>query len=360
MSGWRTTPLIEHYLYDAAGRVASLERHLKDAGLRQQLTDQVWDGEANSQVFSFDYQYNDEGNVTQMTYPDGEAHSFEYDGSLGRLASIGVGGEDFVSSLEYNRSGVVTRMDYANGTHQNWAFDNRKRISHIAVTSGNTTITDLNYTLNGVGDILKINDNEYRYDGFDRIVGATTLIPGETDVSKLVAASFGTQQGVDPIEVEGKSRAYNPAADLNQDGRVNGIDHAKASRIDPADIYDIESFSYDRNGNRKTLIQNGDKYEYRYGERNRLESIYVTEEGGTEGRLFARYWYDANGNTVKREVYPADSETQVLELEYDTMNRLVRSVLDDEVTTYSYDNAGNRPGEEEPRRRQRSTCGMGR
>ena len=340
--------LIEHYRYDAAGRVASLERHLKDAGLRKQLTDRVWAGEADDQVLSFEYQYNDGGKVTQMTYPDGAEHSFEYDSSLGLLASIGEGGEDFVSSLEYNRSGVVTRMDYANGTHQSWAFDNRKRISHIAVTSGNTTITDLSYTLNGVGDVLKINDNEYRYDGFDRIVGATTLIPGETDVSKLVAASFGTQQGVDPIEVEGKTRIYNPAADLNQDGRINGIDHAKASRIDPADIYDVESFSYDRNGNRKTLIQNGDKYEYHYGERNRLESIYVTEEGGTEGRLFTRYWYDANGNTVKREVYPAGSETQVLELEYDTMNRLVKSVLDGEATTYSYDNAGNRLVKETP------------
>ena len=90
------------------------------------------------------------------------------------------------------------------------------------------------------------------------------------------------------------------------------------------------------------MIQNGDKYEYHYGKRNRLESIYVTEESETEGRLFTRYWYDANGNTVKREVYPAGSETQVLDLEYDTMNRLVKSVLDGEATTYSYDNAGNR------------------
>ena len=340
--------MIEHYRYDAAGRVERLDRRLKDNALRQLLADRVWDGEADNQVFSFEYQYNDEGKVTQMTYPDGEAHSFEYDGSLGRLASIGEDGEDFVSSLEYNRSGVVTRMDYANGTHQSWAFDNRKRISHISVLSGGTTITDLNYTLNGVGDILKINDNEYRYDGFDRIVGAATLIPGKTDVSKLVAASFGTQQEVDPIEVEGKILTYNPAADLNQDGRINGIDHGQANFSDPEALYDVESFAYDKNGNRKRLVQNGTVYEYRYGERNRLESIYVTQGGEGERRLFARYWYDANGNTVKREVYPADSETQVLELEYDTMNRLVKSTLDGEVSTYSYDNAGNRLVKETP------------
>ena len=36
----------------------------------------------------------------------------------------------------------------------------------------------MNYILNGSGDILSINGNNYEYDGFNRIIGAKTLLPG--------------------------------------------------------------------------------------------------------------------------------------------------------------------------------------
>ena len=101
--------------------------------------------------------------------------------------------------LKYNKSGVVTRMVYKNTTSQEWEFDNRKRISHIKITGPSGGIEDLTYTLNGAGDILSINENEYTYDGFDRIVGASTLIPGITDQVKLVEKYFGTYNGGDPI-----------------------------------------------------------------------------------------------------------------------------------------------------------------
>lgn len=334
--------LIEHMVYDAAGRVTQLDRRLTDTSLRTTLADRVWAGLEADQVFTFSYAYNDAGMVTTMTYPDGAEHNFSYDAALGRLTRIQDGIVDVVSSLSYNRAGVVTEMSYANGTRQQWSFDNRKRIQHLSVQLGSETLVDLSYTINGVGNVLAINDNEYAYDGLDRIVSARTLIPGSVDVAKLVRASFGTQSGIDPITVSGELRTYDPAADLNGDGRINGADHAQASFTDPDALYDAEAFTYDRNGNRTTLVQNGDLYRYSYGERNRLMSITVQAEGESSERPFATYQYDQNGNTTRREIYPAAGGTQVLTLQYDTLNRLVRSTADGEVTTYRYDNAGNR------------------
>jgi len=333
--------LIEHYIYDYANRVITLERRLKDATLRQNIAN-VWGGDEASQVFEFTYTYNDAGMVTEMTYPDGSVHEFSYDAELARLEQIAEGEEagsvaPFVTGLSYNKSGVVTRMDYANATWQTWEFDNRKRIKGIDIMGPGGSIEELDYNLNASGDILSINDNEYSYDGFDRIIGAKTKLPENTDTLKLVEEYFGTYDGGDPID----GVSYNPIADLNSDGRVNGADHITASLTDEGDAYDIESFSYDKNGNRTKLTQNGDEYIYQYGERNRLEKIYVKKQGEFTQILFAEYNYDKNGNTIKRTIYH-EQTNDVISFEYDTMNRLLRTVEGAEWTEYLYDNAGNR------------------
>jgi RHS repeat-associated protein len=287
------------------------------------------------------YEYNDAGMATKMTYPDGNEHNFSYEAGLARLKTIQDGTEDFITKLDYNKSGVVKLMEYENDTWQTWDFDNRKRISHIDIIHTTGEIANLDYTINGSGDILSINDNEYTYDGFDRIVGAKTLIPGHTDILSLVRASFGTAESADPIEVEGEIRAYNALADTNSDGVIDGRDHAAACFIGEDEVYDIESFEYDKNGNRITLVQNGDEYRYTYGERNRLETIHRKKKGEIEESLYVEYEYDECGNTTKRTIYTDEGE-EVITFEYDTMNRLVKTTEGADVTTYHYDNAGNR------------------
>ncbi|MBN2533887.1 MAG: RHS repeat protein, partial [Spirochaetales bacterium] len=170
---------------------------------------------------------------------------------------------------------------------------------------------------------------------------AKTLIPGEVDLRSLVRASFGTAAGAGPIEVEGKIRTYNVEADINEDGCVDGIDHAEACFISEDEVYDIESFEYDKNGNRTKLIQNGDTYRYTYGDRNRLENIYRKKKGETVEELYVEYEYDDCGNTTKRTIYKNEGTEEIV-FEYDTMNRLVKTTEGTDVTEYYYDNAGNR------------------
>ncbi len=335
--------LIEYYEYDYANRVTKLSRRLKDQAIRTTVAS-VWGGEENTQAFSFGYEYNDAGMVKQMKYPDNINHDFTYDPVLGRLDSISENGSEFVNEFDYLPSGVVERMEYDNGTVQEWKFDNRKRISNIKVSSATETIEDLNYMINGSGDILAINDNEYTYDAFDRINYAKTLIPGGVDVSKLITASFGTTEFKEPIEVEGEIRSYNKKADLNLDGRINGADHAEASFLDPSLVYDIESFTYDKNGNRTTLVQNGDMYRYDYtgGIENRLMKVWKKKKGATVEKPFAEYTYDENGNTKNRKIYTDTGAIKEIAFTYDTMNRLVKTIEGAKVCEYFYDNAGNR------------------
>lgn len=342
--------LIEHYIYDYGNRAISLERVLKDTDIKNliasKLTTESWANNVSNQIFSFNYVYNDAGMVTSMIYPDGKVHEFGYDTVLGRLQTIKEDSVNFVTGMTYNNSGVVTRMEYANSTYQSWDFDNRKRINTIKIGNATDVLQDLTYTLNGSGDVVKINDNEYRYDGFNRVIGAKTLIPGMQDKTKLVLESFGTYKVEGPLDVDGVERFFNPDADMNEDERINGADLVLASYTNEADMYDNEEFRYDKNGNRTFLKQNGDQYYYTYGVRNRLEKIEVIYDDSQTKELFAEYEYDANGNTTKRTIYQKDGGIQVITFEYDTMNRLVKTVEDKagtlKTTEYFYDNAGNR------------------
>ncbi|MBB6478468.1 peptidoglycan DD-metalloendopeptidase family protein [Spirochaeta isovalerica] len=346
--------LIEQCEFDGAGRLASLNRRLKDILHRNSIAT-VYGGSVADQVFSFDYGYTASGLLRQMTYPDGSVHDFSYDQYLGYLSSIGEGSDEaaiapFVTDLKYNKSGVVTEMAYSNGTTQLWDFDNRKRIERIRIGMTDTPgryIEDLNYQIDGSGNIKAINDNKYGYDGFHRIATADTKLPEIPDARAIVEEHFGTYNGGDPVE----GRVYDAAADLypngTADGRVNGEDYLQAlidleGATAEGDLpFDRESFAYDRNGNRTKIVQNGDEYFYSYGERNRLEKIDVKREGELSRTLYAQYAYDENGNTTSRTIYGQDGIETVV-FEYDVLNRLIKTTRGSEYTEYTYDNAGNR------------------
>ena len=157
------------------------------------------------------------------------------------------------------------------------------------------------------------------------------------DEKKLVAKHFGTYNGGYPINGFG----YIVDADLNNDGRINGEDHTIASLFSDEAVYDIESFEYDKNGNRTKLVQNGDTYTYQYGDRNRLETVHVKKKDTSTAKLFLKYVYDANGNTIERIAYTDKGEVKTA-FEYDTLNRVVKTTEGGKSTEYLYDNAGNR------------------
>ncbi len=241
-------------------------------------------------------------------------------------------------------------MDYSNGTTQQWDFDNRKRISRIRIGLTATPedfIEDLNYTIDGNGNITQINENKYTYDGFHRISSAQTKLPEVPDFRKVVADHFGTYENGE--DVEGKT--YNGEADLfpilEKDGRINGEDYLQALiKLEEETAkgnlpFDYEDFSYDGNGNRKTLTQNGDEFIYTYGVRNQLDKIELQKEGTSSPVLYAEYTYDENGNTTKRTIH-GEKATEIVKFEYDVINRLLKTTRGTETSEYLYDNAGNR------------------
>jgi len=73
-----------------------------------------------------------------------------------------------------------------------------------------------------------------------------------------------------------------------------------------------------------------------------LKEVYRQKPEDTEKSLYIQYEYDKNGNTTKRTIHKTNTEKDIIAFEFDIMNRLVKTIENGKVTTYQYDNAGNR------------------
>ncbi|MDF7774286.1 RHS repeat-associated core domain-containing protein [Sphingomonas sp. AOB5] len=276
------------------------------------------------------YQWDRNGNRTQVTHPDGAYFTYDYD-DLGRLIAIKENGTTQIASIPY---------------------DNRNR--RASDTRGGVTTT-------------------YGYDAVSRLASLSNDLSG---TSADVTTTFG----------------YNPAGQINQRTRSNN-DYAFTANYAVERTYTVNglnqygtagpaSFCYDDNGN---LTSDGTRA-FRYDVENRLVAAHVATAGcpasytGAQiaaltwdplGRLFetsdgsagvARFLYDgdelvaeydSSGTILRRYVHGAGNDDPLIWYEgslYATRRSLqvdhqgsVVSVADASgalITAYAYDEHG--------------------
>jgi len=164
-------------------RVTKLDRRIKPEAVRKLLSDTVWAASADDQVFTFGYAYDDAGLATKMTYPTARSRVRVRSLALEARADLegaGAGNAEAFVRDSTIRRGNCGEMRYANGTVQTWISTTGRGKPDKSRNQDGNEIANLRYVVNGSGDILSINDNTYEYDGFDRLVGASTLLPGRT------------------------------------------------------------------------------------------------------------------------------------------------------------------------------------
>ncbi|MBN2443851.1 MAG: RHS repeat-associated core domain-containing protein [Spirochaetales bacterium] len=343
--------LEEVMTYDSRTRLTNVDRTILNPEIGADLSANVDWISSGDDALGFSFTYTPNNLVAAMTLPNGNITRYHYDESKLRLMGIDTdvvpAGQtlpethSIVTDLLYTKAGQVVRMDYGNNTRQNWEFDLRSRIKKTEVFSSGSSILNLDYTLDGEGNILKINDNKFEYDELDRVVKSDIMRLGHTDNRIKVKAAFGTSELVPELA----GRFYDSTVDFNADHRINGWDHIYACQ-EWVEQFDRESFMYDHNNNRRKLVRNGTGYIYHYGERNRLLKIEKENDQGLTSVL-VDYTYDANGNTIMKIEHNQEGSLTVFDYEYDIHNRLVKvfkgdGITRDEQARYIYDNAGMR------------------
>lgn len=266
-------------------------------------------------------QYDSMGRVIHKTYPDNSQIRYQYN-NRSLLESI----EGIIGDIDYHPSGKIAHIAYANRVKTDYTYDPRHRL--IQLKSHNTLsdkkLQDLRYSLDGVGNILAIEDkhsytkNEFesasqifQYDDLYRLKAAQgkgyssinyqydkigNMIDKRSPVTNL--------QTIDPLNNPGKMLYGGHSGSSGRSTKKKG-DQPGPHAITSSDSG--LSYDYDDNGN--MLRNNNDIYSW--DSKNRLISI-------TKPDLKTIYTYDFEGNRTSKIVSDNTGEkTQTLYISKD-------------------------------------------
>ncbi|MFT3874363.1 MAG: DUF6531 domain-containing protein [Nocardioides sp.] len=263
--------------------------------------------------FTTTYTYDDADRVTQIEDPLGRTVEYTYD-AAGRLTTS----ED--------RSGHVTETTYRN--------DNQPS----AVQGPDSSISPTTYTYDNSGNLKTLTDpsgrvETYTYDAANQLIGrdgpAGTFTYTRNANGDIASETRPGNQTV--------NYRYNPA------GQIRLIDY-------PTGTTDV-SFTYDANGNRKTMAQGSTTTNYTYDRFNELTQAKT-------GTATYSYTYDLDGRlasttapttTVTGYTYDDDGRlhqakrngTTQATYDYDPDGHLAQAALADGSTrAYTYDPGG--------------------
>jgi RHS repeat-associated protein len=270
----------ENYTYDTLGRISTLQRRIN-------VSPSV------IRSYTSSYQYNDGGQVKQITYPSGRLIQPSYD-SVGRLNSLA----SYLSSVSYDTIGRVSGMTLGNGVVESYGYDaQRMQMTSQTAVKGATTLMSLSYGFQASAGQMG--------------VGSTA---GNAGQLMTVTGSIGGQ-------TESAAYTYDLLGRLVTSNQTTNTVSAQ------------RRFEYDRWGNRTSV------YDATSGG-TQIQSVALEQSGGaptnritsvTQGST-VNYVYDAAGNVTNDG---AHSYT------YDAENRLV-SVDGGSTAVYGYNHANRR------------------
>jgi YD repeat-containing protein len=165
------------YAYGDLGQMADLTRTIR----RHSESNQP----VSYRSASFKYQSNYLGQLNAITYPDGEVLSYGYDdaGQVNSVYGTRYGQRfDYVNNITYDQFGQRSYIQYGNGVETTYNYDEQLRyLDSLQTASGSTTLQDLNYSFDKVGNITAITNvtagrnvsQEYSYDDLYQLTGAS-------------------------------------------------------------------------------------------------------------------------------------------------------------------------------------------
>ena len=284
--------------------------------------------------------YDSHNRLLEMIYPDEEKVTYSYNlgGLLEKVRGEKSYGYDYITKLGYDKFEQRSYLKYCNGAETFYTYDDRRRLSNLAVNSGNKTIMDNDYTFDAVSNVLSVANNAslpasgnaggrmshaYTYDGLYRLVSATGTYTGADSKS----ASYTLAMGYDNMHrIKSKSQhltqdnvqfngTLNVGYDLSytygteagkkfQLASVKDVNYRTEETPGDNNIENNHVYLYDKSGN-LVYVNTGRMMKDGHNEVGTRERKLIWDE---ENRLLAvddngfvfNYWYDADGErTVK-------------------------------------------------------------
>jgi RHS repeat-associated protein len=244
------------YQYSAQGALYSVTEHI------------------SSESYQIGLQYDNEGRIKQIAYPDGRAILQSWS-SRGDLKSVTSGALTYFYDATYFSSGDLRSATFGNGTHINRTYNSLGKLSKYTALVNDHVLLSNNYQYTPTGSITGISDDahpdrsfSYGYDNLQRISDVSQ--PAGAFSESFQYDSFGNR-GVKGSETSqsfnadnrfagSSGLAYDEAGNMTYDGSHSYTYNAEGfiSSIDK----DAAVYTYDAEGNRIRKNLNGAITEY--------------------------------------------------------------------------------------------------
>jgi len=273
--------------------------------------------------FNTSYEYDSWNRIRNITYPDGEELTYQYDlgGNLKKIFNDA--NYEYVKSIKYDLYEQRTDILYGNDTSSGYSYEPAKRRlnKHVLLDENSNELLNGTYSYDLASNILSINNTSpTTYEGFG---GNYNLNYGYDELNRLVSSSGNAEPG----------RKEGPPSNSN----VNSI----ASMYNTELTYNLSSgIDIKRQHHEQDGVVNTDnsyRHQYYY-----LDGTHMVGKVMDQGTGLEEYYeYDPNGNAVK---YFSSDGTIDDQNYWDEQDRL-RAVRRNPQSTfhyYVYDDKGER------------------
>ena len=301
-------------------------------GYDQYLAGSLKDAQSNSVAYEFD----DRGNVSKATYPDGAVVRYTYS-TENLVTSIAY--EDGTEHYGYDGNGFLTSYTDKRGNTTYYGYENGVQTS-VTDAAGNTTI----YSYDADARLTAIfypdgGETRYDRDAVGRITAVSVKIhDGETATTRYEYTDSGklakvtdAEGGVTAYEYDGNG-FITSTKDAN--GGISTTEYAiNGQPIRETDANsNVTSYSYNENGLLESVTDpEGNTTRYDYDPSRKLTS--VTDAAGNE----TKYTYDSLDRLVKI----TDALGGKTSYTYDAMGRRTSETdAEGHTTSYTYDHLG--------------------
>jgi RHS repeat-associated protein len=275
------------YLYDAAGRMTQLTR--ADGSIVAYTHDalnrvKTLSSGGQTQTLNYDTCAYGRGRLCGFTDPSGStSYAYTPTGQLASQTQV-IAGVSYTTRWHYNDIDLPTRITYPNGIAVSYQYEGY-RVRSVQAHIGNATLivaSELDYKAFGPLAALKYGSLSWRYQDWDRLYQPLRIrTPNIQDLSYTINNGQEITRIANSI-ISSQTQSY-------------GYDAASRLRSVTAGTGN-ESWSFDANSNRSSHVWGGATDSYSINSsNNRLMSI-----GGSRSRS---YQYDLLGNLTSRSGY---------------------------------------------------------
>lgn len=273
----------------------------------------AWGG--TSSPLNVKYSYSIAGKIKSITMPSGRVINYNYEGTKGRIASISVAGNPFVTNVSYNNFGQVNSWSIAN-TNAKYVIDYNEVKALTSpikavkfLSQNNVALYSEEYSTDQDGRVLTIKNlnnktKNYSYDRNDKLTGESTSIGSATQNSwtygydangNLITKTSKNGSGNAQIVTYTIGSATNRLTSKVQSGSLSG-NYLSTGELRFAPFLS----SYDGNGQMRYSGGANNQYYMAYNYKNertlRAYSTVGMKGGWYEGAI--QFVYDENSNLI--------------------------------------------------------------